>query len=40
MKGILGDLDRLLIRGDDYVYGAEGIGMEVVVLNDVVLYAK
>jgi hypothetical protein len=40
MKRILGTVNKLLIRGDDYVYGSGGNGQEIVGINDVVLYNK
>jgi hypothetical protein len=40
MKRILGSVSKVLIRGDDYVYGSEGNGQEIVGINDVRLYKK
>ena len=39
-EAVLGQVDKILIRGDEYVYGSEGSGMEVVAINDVVLFEK
>ena len=40
LEGILEGLDKLLIRGDEFVYGEAGMGMEVVSINEVKLFAK
>ena len=37
---VLVQVDKILIRGDEYSYGKSGIGMEVVAINNVALYAK
>mmetsp|Transcript_6123 Transcript_6123/g.12698 ORF Transcript_6123/g.12698 Transcript_6123/m.12698 type:complete len:214 (+) Transcript_6123:40-681(+) len=39
-EDVLENVDKLLIRGDEYVYGADGHGSEVVAINDVALYKK
>jgi hypothetical protein len=39
-EAVLKQVDKILIRGDEYVYGGEGSGMEVVAINDVAFYEK
>ncbi|GMI12530.1 hypothetical protein TrVE_jg62 [Triparma verrucosa] len=39
-ESVLKDVSKLLIRGDEFVYGGEGYGSEIVTLNDVTLYQK
>jgi len=40
MKRILGIVDKILIRGDDFVYGGEGNGQEIVGINSATLFSK
>lgn len=39
-ENVLKDVSKLLIRGDEFVYGEVGVGSEIVTLNDVTLRAK
>lgn len=39
-EDVLGSVDKLLIRGDEYVYGSGGYGSEIVAINDVSLLKK
>ena len=40
MEAVLGDLDAVLIRGDEYVYGEKGPGQEVTYISDVAIYPR
>ena len=40
MSQILKNVEAILIRGDEWVYGKEGIGKEITILNDIKVYAN